>query len=95
MSAVMVDTLKKAFSRDPHARFVGSRCGHLWCHLWCNPGDEEALHVLAESIGLKRAWFQDKPGFPHYDLVPSKRDLAIQSGATETDLKVWIRENRR
>lgn len=42
------------------------------------------LHAFAEQIGLKREWFQSKPGRPdhdHYDLTCSKRDEAILAGA--------------
>jgi hypothetical protein len=52
-----------------------------WCHLWTDSNIEE-LHNLALKIGLKRSWFQDKKRFPHYDLVPSKRKLAIENGAS-------------
>lgn len=44
----------------------------------------EALHAMAAKLGLRRAWFQTKPGRPerdHYDLFRSKRELAIQLGA--------------
>jgi hypothetical protein len=27
------------------------------------------LHAFAHSVGLKREWFQDKPGRPHYDVL--------------------------
>lgn len=51
-----------------------------WCHMACD-GDLEELHAMAEKIGLKRSWFQKHPTLPHYDLVPSKRALAIRYGA--------------
>lgn len=44
--------------------------------------DLDELHALAEKIGLKREWFQDKT-FPHYDVQRRKRELAIQNGAVE------------
>lgn len=39
------------------------------CHMWTD-GDLEELHEFAESLGLKRAWFQpcDRPG-----LQPNRR----------------------
>lgn len=52
-----------------------------WSHLMADSVDE--LHTFAASIGLKRSWFQDKPGHPHYDLRPSKRALAVRLGAVE------------
>lgn len=45
---------------------------------------EEELHTFAASIGLKRHWFQSKPGRPdraHYDLTRRRRDAAILAGA--------------
>lgn len=44
---------------------------------------EIELHALAKRIGLKRAWFQDKGLFHHYDLTPSVRAKALIAGAIE------------
>lgn len=49
------------------------------CHLVADSLD--ALHELASRIGLKRAWFQDHPLLPHYDLTPWKRKEALAAGA--------------
>ena len=52
----------------------------------CMPGELNQLHAFARQIGLKRAWFQDKPnGLPHYDLNPNKRVQAVKEGATQVD----------
>lgn len=51
-------------------------------HLQADRTDE--LHAFAASLGLKRSWFQSKPGRPeydHYDLTLAKRDRAILLGA--------------
>jgi hypothetical protein len=69
-----------------------------WSHLTAD--DQEELHVFAERIGLKRAWFQTcKIGRKycppetcphwHYDVTESKRELAIRAGAVEMDLRKW------
>lgn len=52
------------------------------CHLTVD-GPIEALHVFARRIGLRREWFQASPpaSWPHYDLTPSKRALALEIGA--------------
>ena len=51
----------------------------VWCHMTSN--DINTLHEIAKHIGLKREWFQDKPGHPHYDIsTNSKRTLAAQLG---------------
>lgn len=93
---IRVDTLFRAVSRDAHARAVGARNGHQWCHLWCDPGEEGELHTVAGYIGLKLAWFQNKPGFPHYDLTPLKRiDVLHRRLAVETDLVRWLRERKQ
>src|SRR5882762_4885703 len=74
-----VDMPFRFFSRNPGAFFVGESNAHLWCHLAADSLKE--LHAMAASIGLKRSWFQDKPGFPHYDLTPGKRLAAICRGS--------------
>lgn len=48
--------------------------------------DLDELHEFARSIGLKREWYQTgTSGFPHYDLVQSKRNLAIIRGAISVE----------
>jgi hypothetical protein len=74
---------------------LGARhCGKKWSHLWTEQGNEEALHQFAATIGLRRAWFQPRRDFPHYDLVPSKQLLAKRLGATETPLIEWLRQQK-
>ena len=51
-----------------------------WCHM-ATDGDLSELHALAAKIGLKHRWFQPHRTVPHYDLVASKRRLAIKNGA--------------
>lgn len=92
MSAVYVDPLFTAISRNAQAYRVGARHGHRWSHMWSD--DVEALHKIARKIGMKREWFQNKPGFPHYDLTPTKRARAIAAGAIERSLTDWKREQR-
>lgn len=46
--------------------------------------DLGALHAMAKRIGLKREWFQDKT-FAHYDVMASKRKLAVAAGAIEIE----------
>lgn len=55
-----------------------------WCHMTADTREE--LHEMADLIGLKRAWFQDKDGVTwHYDIAPSKRTLALRAGAEAVD----------
>jgi hypothetical protein len=61
-----------------------------WCHLWSD--DVEELHEFAKKIGMKRSWFQNKPTFPHYDLVPRRRAAAVKLGAKQCSLKEFLKE---
>jgi hypothetical protein len=55
-----------------------------WCHM-ATDGDLSELHAMARQLGLRRAWFQDKPGTPHYDLTPRKRAQSLVLGAQAVD----------
>lgn len=64
------------------------------CHMTADTLEE--LHALADKIGLKRSWFQ--PGevsLPHYDLVESKRKLAIANGAIELTRREAVERLRK
>ena len=63
-----------------------NRISSRWSHLFADTQDE--LHAFAQSIGLRRSWFQ--PGKPfagqpsrlwHYDVTEGKRRQAIAAGA--------------
>lgn len=66
-------------------------------HMFTDSADLGELHSMASKIGMKRAWFQDKPGAPHYDLVPSRRAAAVSLGAIEVSAREGrdIRKRRR
>lgn len=85
-----VDPLFHMPGRNARVKRVGERHGHQWSHLWADT--EEELHRMAEALGMQRAWFQDKPGFPHYDLVPPRRAQAVFFGAIEKSLHEWLSE---
>lgn len=72
---------------DPLFNYPGKK--GQWCHM-ATDGDLSELHALADRIGLKRAWFQDHPLHPHYDLSPNKRTLAVQAGAVEVSAKELV-----
>lgn len=65
--------------------------GHRWSH-WCHMRADtlEELHAMADAIGHKREWFQDRPGAPHYDLNPDHRELAIAQGAIVLTRREWV-----
>jgi hypothetical protein len=50
----------------------------------------EELKVFAVNIGLKKEWFQDKPGHPHFDLTAAKRAKAVAAGAIELNDKEYL-----
>lgn len=57
----------------------------------------EELHGFAARIGMRREWFQSKPGRPendHYDLTQSLRERAISIGAITEDRRAGTRRRR-
>ena len=55
-----------------------------WSHLIADSDDE--LHRFAADMGMRRQWFQFKPGRPHhahYDLPERARAEALSNGAVE------------
>lgn len=72
---------------DPLVDRANSPIGpRQWCHLVSDKSHSE-LHEFAGRLGLKRAWFQGD----HYDLVASKRELAIKLGAAAVSAKQLVR----
>lgn len=41
----------------------------------------EELHAFADQLGLRRSWFQDRRGCPHYDLSKKRWVMAVKFGA--------------
>lgn len=81
---IYVDTAMIA-AKVPNRRVVHDS---LWCHLLSDQPDPEELHRFAARLGLRRSYFQHKPGNPahdHYDLTLGKRAQAIALGATVLD----------
>lgn len=72
--AVYVDAIQEWGAR-PGFRYSRS------CHMYADTLAE--LHAMAAAIGMRREWFQDRDGFPHYDLVPSRRMRAVELGAVQ------------
>lgn len=55
------------------------------CHLFTDAIDLGELHAVAERIGMRRCWFQNKSTAPHYDLTPDRRLAAVACGAVPVD----------
>lgn len=59
-------------------------------HLVSDKSDNE-LHEFAESIGLKREWFQYKSKFPHYDITTKRKlNKALNAGARLISKKALV-----
>lgn len=63
-----------------------------WSHLWSSTNDAVEVLVFGHDIGLRLSWFQDRPGFPHFDVMPVYRRKAIEAGAQEKSLREWLAE---
>lgn len=61
------------------------------CHMFSDGGDHDELHAIAQAIGLKRTWFRNGSGTPHYDLTPGKRAQAIAAGAVPVGRSLAVR----
>lgn len=58
----------------------------LMSHLFCASPSE--LHDFAESIGIRREWYQGpKAHWPHYDITEKYRRIAIKEGAIEIEYR--------
>lgn len=57
------------------------------CHMFTDTVDLDELHAMAVKIGMRLDWFQDREGFPHYDLTASRRALAVERGAIEVTFR--------
>lgn len=89
--SVYVDPPFVQASQNAIAYRVGSRWGHVWCHCWADSLEE--LVEFGDKIGMRPEWLQERRRFPHFDLVPSKRRLALRHGAVEMTIKAWHEKN--
>jgi Ser/Thr protein kinase RdoA (MazF antagonist) len=78
-----------AFAAGDWGRWTGG--GHLQADTL------EELHEFAGRLGLRREWFQTKPGRPendHYDLSQAGRERALQLGAVDEDRAAGARRRQ-
>lgn len=61
-----------------------------WAHLVADTIPN--LHYFAQSIGLKKCWFQNKrnKNQPHYDVKDIIIEKAIKAGAKKVDSKTIV-----
>ena len=64
-----------------------------YCHMMTD-GDLWEFHDFAEKLEIRR-YFQNKPRFPHYDISPRKRNLAVALGAVEITAEEMIKTCQR
>ena len=84
--SILVDDLTY-YAEKPFGSFY-------WCHMMSDDTTSaglDDLHAFARKVGLPRRYFQDHPAHPHYDLYPSKRELAIRYGAEPVSSEELIR----
>lgn len=54
--------------------------------------NESDLHKFAQSIGLKKSWYQYNKRYPHYDLTTLKMiKKAISAGASQVSTKLLVK----
>lgn len=87
---VYVDSV--AFYPQKMVSIAAKKYRSRWSHMFAD--DIEELHKFARAIGLRRSYFQDKPGFPHYDVTPINRNMAILRGAEIKQTITFLREKR-
>jgi uncharacterized protein DUF4031 len=78
-----------AFAVGDWGRWSGG--GHL------QADSVEELHEFAARLGLRREWFQSKPGRPendHYDLGRGGRERALELGAVAEGRAAGARRRR-
>lgn len=65
-----------------------------WSHMVSTRGEDE-LHEFAARLGLRRDWAQLRPkaSAAHYDIVPTKRAMALKLGAVEVTGRDLVRLN--
>ena len=93
---VLVDALLPCV---PNARWRWNESAHLFVAVGT---PLEVLHKFAARIGLRRAWFQSRPGsLPHYDLTANRRLRAVLLGAREVTreetvavLRAWREQSK-
>jgi hypothetical protein len=61
------------------------------CHMIADSVTE--LLEFAESIGLRREWFQPNSS-PHFDLTEDARTAAVKMGAIELDRRAFVAKLR-
>jgi hypothetical protein len=92
---VYVDRVRDYGATEVVKDYVGrKRARARWCHMIAD--SEAELVAFAKRLGLRAEWLQHG-GTPkvHFDIVPTKRDLAIRMGALSVDDRAFLEIRRR
>lgn len=81
------------YAEEPKGYVGRTRARARWCHMIADTSDE--LHAIAQRIGLRREWFQADRWVGHYDLVPTKRALAVRYGAVALGRREFVEQLRK
>ena len=77
------------YAAEPPGYVGHHRATKRWGHMIADT--EEELHEMAHRVGLRRDWFQGD----HYDLVPTRRAMAIRFGAVALKRRQFVEALRR
>lgn len=83
---------------DPIFEGPSIRGNRFWSHMGTDDHSDAGLaelHAIAARIGMRKAWFQNKPHHPHYDLFPARRAAAIRLGVVAVDRRTYVKKCSR
>lgn len=78
------ETLMTLYVDEMRMSATVGRVTGRWSHLFSDVSTEE-LNEFANKLGLRPSWIQNTDGFIHYDVIDSKRNMAIILGAVACD----------
>lgn len=76
---------------EPRRQFRNIR-NKVWCYMIADSEDE--LHAMAERVGIKRQWFQERSPISHYDVTPKRRAKVVASGAIALSSESFRRKSK-
>jgi hypothetical protein len=85
--SVYVDT-PVLYEEEPVGYVGRSRIKSRWCHMIADT--EAELLTMAQRLGLRVEWIQRDHRGVHFDIVPSKRAMAIRFGAVACSRRAFI-----
>ncbi len=89
---MQTDLFQETNHQDENTVYVGKLeypYGRMFMSHMSSP-NLDALHKMADAIGVNRKWFQNHKIHPHYDISKSMKQKAISLGAIEVSDKELI-----